>query len=71
MAYWTPSGRGFVPGIPLTNYSEAAMRDLEAAHPGVSTGGAFERVDGPMPGDEPRTTPSEVQELIEEDSTDA
>lgn len=67
MGYWRPSGSGFVPGVPMTNYSDAAMTELEEANPGIKDSGAFVRVDEPMPGDEPRTTPSEVREMIEEE----
>lgn len=66
MGYWKPSRSAFVPDVPATNYSDAAMSALEAQHPGIKTGGAFVRVDDAMPGDEPKTTPSEVEELSEE-----
>jgi hypothetical protein len=67
MGYWKPSGRGIgLPGVPATNYSDAAMSALEEQHPGIKTGGAFVRVDDAMPEDEPKTTPSEVEALSEE-----
>lgn len=68
MAYWKPAGRGFVPGVPMVNYSDAAMAELEERHPGIRDGGAFVRVDEAMPGDEPKATPSEVAEMSEEGS---
>lgn len=66
MAYWRPSGRGFIPGVPSVNYSDAAMRELEGQHPGIRDSGAFVRVDEPMPGDEPKATPSDVEAMSEE-----
>lgn len=65
MAYWRPKRGKFVPGVPMTNYSDAAMRELEERHPGIREGGAFERVDDKMPEDEPRTAPAEVAEAVE------
>lgn len=71
MPYWRPAGKGFVPGVPMTNYSDAAMSALEAQHPGIKEGGGFVRVDEPMPGDEPHMTPSAVAELAsDEDGSD-
>lgn len=65
MAYWRPMQGKFVPGVPMTNYSDAAMRELEERHPGIRAGGAFERVSDKMPEDEPSTAPSEVAEAVE------
>lgn len=70
MGYWRPSGRGFVAGVPAVNYSDAAMAELDATHPGIRDGGAFERVDDAMPADEPKATPSDVEAMTEEEGSE-
>lgn len=67
MSYWRPLGQAFIPGVPMVNYSDAAMLALEKEHPGVRESGAFERVGETMPAGEPRVTPAAVEALSEEE----